>query len=111
MMLAHLSCARLVHGNIRTGVEYKPSQLRWSGANAAGDELEAPVCIVIDVGRTFTMSFNGNLYITGKRPGVKRDPAQYKTFTPMRLFQCAQRGRYGLRLLYCEWAERLECAE
>lgn len=94
-MLAHLSRKKLLGGS-RFGCHYAATSLRWSGPNAAGDDFDAPVCIVIDVGRAFTMSFDGKLYLTGA------GKAQYQTFTPMGLLQAARQGWFGFTLLYDE---------
>lgn len=96
-MLAHLTRKRLLRGDFRTGVlEYESRSLYWSGPNAEGDEFQSPICVVIDVGREFTMTFDGKLYLTGAGVG------QYKTFTPWALYTAAAQGYYGFTLLWDE---------
>lgn len=100
-MLAHLTRYRVKRFDPKTGDRFlEQTTLRWSGINAQGDEFQEPVCIVIDVGRTFTMSFDGNLYVTSK--AEERDLAYGRTFTPQQLYNIAtcQRNRFGFVLLY-----------
>lgn len=102
-MLAHLSRLRLVRGNVRTGeLEYQRTLLRWSGPSAAGDELSAPVCAVIEVGCRFVISPSGYL-------AASDWPAH--PMTPTELLDNARKKRGGFILLYDEEAEELEYAE
>src|SRR4051812_22669648 len=105
-MLAHLTRKRLRRGNFRTGVlEYEHTMLRYSGHNAGGDEIEGPVCIVIDVGRDFTMTWDGKLYLTGTGKG------QYRTFTPTGLVSAARQGWLGMTLLWDEMHDEVQDVE
>lgn len=100
-MLAHLTRYRVKRFDPKTGDRLlEQTALRWSGINAQGDEFQEPVCVVIDVGRTFTMSFDGNLYVTSKN--AEKDLAYCRTFSPQQLYNIAtcQRNRFGFVLLY-----------
>lgn len=102
-MLAHLSRKQLVRLDVRTGeAQYVDAWLRWSGDRCQGSEFEAPVGVVIDVGRAFTMTFDGKLYLTGD------GKAQYQTFTPDGLLMAARRGYFGFTLLWDEAEESME---
>ena len=92
-MLAHLTRKRFLRGNARTGeLEYEDSALRWSGAQADGDEFQSPVEVVIEVGGRFVINSNNKLVRLG----------QEWEYTPARLYQCAAAQQFGFVLLYDE---------
>lgn len=103
-MLAHLSRFRIYGGSLAKPL-WQETSLRFAGDNAHGNEISEPSCFVIDVGRDFTMSFDGKLYLTGA------GKAQFQTFTPTGLLQAARKGWFGFTLLYDEQEEPSEFAE
>lgn len=68
-MLAHLSRRRRLsayerahYPNLR-GRQWYQIPLRFSGYGACGDEFNAPVDVVIDVGKPFWINSEGKLYV------------------------------------------------
>jgi hypothetical protein len=106
MHLAHMSYwKRSSRGELRNVPLY------FAGDQARGDEFNAPVSIVVDVGRRFVIEMTEAgvpvLMLTGEGHG------QFMHFLPIRVFVAASKGWYGMRLLYDESdpAERREQME
>lgn len=68
--------------------------LRYSGDHAQGDEFLSPVCAVIDVGRSFTITWDGKLFLTGE------GKARYQEFSAASLLKAARDGWFDLTLLW-----------
>lgn len=103
--LANLTRRRLPIGQekrIWPDKEWFDCPLRFSGGWAQGDELNAPVDVVIDIGREFMMSHEGNLVPFGPGPGAHQE------FTPSGLYNAAKQGWFGFKLLYDSAEEDLE---
>lgn len=88
-MIAHLSRLRMD----RTG-EYREAPLHF-----AADEWSEPTCYAIDIGRSFVIDAEGNLYLTGE------GKARFQTFTPEGLLRSARDGWFGFTLLWDQEAE------
>lgn len=67
-------------------------QLAWSGYNGLGDPSHA-YAFVIDVGRDFQITSEGNLYLTGPGPG------QFEEFSPAGTVIAARGRMFGFRLI------------
>lgn len=95
--LAHLSRHRwLTKGEKRrhpklADHDWIVGSLRFSGYAAAGDDVEAPVHVVIDVGQAFVIR-EGKLWVLSTGTD----------FTPESLRQAARLGWFGFTLLYDE---------
>lgn len=68
----------------------------WSGHNASGDPVHRPYALVVDVGRDFILTDEGNLYPTG--PGS----ARFKEFSPDGFVLAARSGWFGFRVVAAE---------
>jgi hypothetical protein len=69
---------------------------RWtfSDYNASGDPDHRPFGMIIDVGREFLITGEGNLYLTG--PG----PLRFTEFTTEGVVLAARGGMFGFRVLH-----------
>lgn len=84
----------------------KAGRYYFSGYNACGDPFEGagfrtsreprPFDAVVDVGRDFIVTPEGQLYVTG--PG----PHQFMTWTADELVLAAKKGWFGFKLLTVE---------
>lgn len=68
-------------------------KLRFSGFAAAGDDVEAPVHVVINIGQAFVIR-EGELWLVGNGPNYG--------FSPNELWHSAKCGNFGMTLLYDE---------
>ena len=79
--------ARLIaHLSIRNG------RFAWSGYNAGGDPAHCQA-LVVDVGRDFLITSEGNLYLTG--PGRM----QFAEFSPTEFAPAAKGGMFGFTIV------------
>ena len=77
----------IAHLIIRNG------RFAWSGYNAGGDPAHRQV-LVVDVGRDFLITSEGNLYLTG--PGCM----QFAEFSPSEFVLAARGGMFGFTVLH-----------
>ncbi len=70
----------------------RDNRFAWSGHNAGGDPAHRHA-LVVDVGRDFLVTSEGNLYLTG--PGRM----QFAEFSPAGFALAAQRGMFGFTVL------------
>jgi hypothetical protein len=76
----------IAHLIIRNG------RFAWSGYNASGDPAHRHA-LVVDVGRDFLITSEGNLYLTS--PG----PRQFAEFSPSEFVLAAKGGMFGFTVL------------
>jgi len=86
----------------------KAGRFYFSGHNASGDPFEGaglradreprPFDAVVDVGRDFVVTPEGQLYVTG--------PHQFMTWTADELVLAAKKGWFGFKLLEVEAPHR-----
>jgi hypothetical protein len=65
----------------------------WSGHNASGDPAHRPYAMIVDVGRDFTITSEGNLYLTGA------GPLRFTELSVTGFVLAARCGWFGLKIV------------